>query len=128
MLANRRVDTEPELRLRRALHGLGLRFRKDLQLFVDDLRVRPDIVFTRVSLCVFVDGCFWHRCPIHATDPKRNASYWTPKLAANVARDRRVDAALAAAKWKVVRVWEHEDPAAAAARIAILVRSLRANH
>ena len=87
--------------------------------------VRPDIVFTRAALAVFVDGCFWHRCPVHGSSPKRNASYWEPKLDANVARDRRVDALLASHRWTVIRVWEHEDPRQAADRIASVLVHLQ---
>jgi DNA mismatch endonuclease (patch repair protein) len=94
--------------LRSALHARGYRFRKDLRLDLPDARVRPDIVFTRRKVAVFVDGCFWHVCPVHGRQPTRNEWYWTPKLRRNVERDRRADAALAAAGWHVVRVWEHE--------------------
>jgi DNA mismatch endonuclease (patch repair protein) len=117
MLANRRTDTKPELALRRALHRRGLRYRKDYRIDLPGHRVRADIVFTRARLAVFVDGCFWHRCPVHGTDPKSNAAYWAPKLRANVLRDLRTDAALAASGWSVVRVWEHEDPDDAAERV-----------
>jgi len=108
--ANRRVDTAPERLLRSGLHRAGLRFRKDLPLRLDGLVVRPDVVFTRAKLAVFVDGCFWHSCPRHQHVPKRNRSYWVPKFAANRARDRRVDVALAVAGWRVVRIWEHDVP------------------
>jgi len=90
------------------LHRRGHRFRKDFLLRARDVRVHPDIVFTRWRLAVFVDGCFWHGCPEHQSVPKANRAYWVPKLAANVERDRRVDAALAAAGWGVVRIWEHD--------------------
>jgi DNA mismatch endonuclease (patch repair protein) len=124
MLGNRRADTKPEVRLRSALHALGLRFRKDLPLRLPDgARARPDIVFTRARVVVHCHGCFWHRCPIHATNPRANADYWAPKLAANVERDERVDAALRAAGWTVIRVWEHEDPVDAALRVERVVRS-----
>ncbi|MBX3731229.1 MAG: hypothetical protein KF791_01400 [Verrucomicrobiae bacterium] len=72
------------------------------------LRVRPDFVFRQVRLAVFVDGCFWHGCPKHATQPKGNAAFWRRKLAANRARDRRVNRVLRAAGWCVLRIWEHE--------------------
>lgn len=104
---NRRTGTKPEMRLRSALHRHGHRFRKDHLLRPGALRVRPDIVFTRWRVAVFVDGCFWHGCPEHQHIPKTNRDYWAPKLAANVARDRRVDTALAQAGWVVVRIWEH---------------------
>jgi DNA mismatch endonuclease, patch repair protein len=123
MLANRRVDTKPEVALRSALHRLGLRFRKDFRIDLPSMRVRPDVVFGRARVAVYCDGCFWHRCPMHATSPKANADYWRNKLAANVRRDREADYALAAAGWRVIRVWEHEDPIEAAKRIEAVVRS-----
>jgi DNA mismatch endonuclease, patch repair protein len=122
MRANRRTDTKPEMALRRALHRQGLRYRKDYRLDLDGARVRPDIAFTARRVAVFVDGCFWHACPVHGTKPAANTWYWGPKLARNVERDRAADAALAAAGWRVVRVWEHEPlDAAVAAVIAALV-------
>jgi DNA mismatch endonuclease (patch repair protein) len=108
MRANTRTGTRPELALRSALHRQGLRFRKDHPIQAGGRRVRPDVVFTRAKLAVFVDGCFWHRCPQHATTPRANPSYWVPKLQRNVERDRAVDAALAGAGWSVLRIWEHE--------------------
>lgn len=106
--ANRRTDTKPEVRLRSALHRRGLRFRKDFLIRAGEVRVRPDIVFTRLKLALFVDGCFWHSCPEHGSIPKRNREYWLPKLAANAERDRRVNAALEASGWAILRLWEHE--------------------
>lgn len=113
----RRADTKPELRLRSALHRAGYRFRKDFRLDVAGVRVRPDIVFTRRRVAVFVDGCFWHVCPQHGREPTHNEWYWTPKLRRNVERDRAADAALEAAGWRVVRLWEHEPPELAAAAV-----------
>ncbi len=107
MAAIRRTDTKPEKALRSALHAAGMRFRKDLRLDLGKVKPRPDIVFTRAKIAVFVDGCYWHSCPEHGTRPKANADYWTPKLARNVARDREQDAALAEDGWTVVRLWEH---------------------
>lgn len=71
---------------------------------------------------MFVDGCFWHACPDHGTVPKANADWWAAKLARNIQRDRDTSEQLAAAGWQVVRIWEHEDPTAAADRIEALVR------
>jgi DNA mismatch endonuclease (patch repair protein) len=121
MLGNKRTGTKPETVLRSALHSSGLRFRKDFRLDVDGRRVRPDIVFTRAKVAVFVDGCFWHSCPEHGTTPRRNADYWVPKLTRNVERDREQDAALRSAGWTVVRLWEHEalDQAVAKVRHAM---------
>lgn len=107
MLANKRANTKPELMLRSELQRRGLRFRKDLRLQLDGGSPRPDVVFTRAKVAVFVDGCFWHRCPEHSTLPRRNSDYWTPKLVQNVERDRRHDEVLRAAGWTVIRIWEH---------------------
>lgn len=108
MQAVRRADTKPELALRSALHRLGYRFRKDLRIPVEAGWVRPDIVFTRLAVAVFVDGCFWHCCPVHGRQPTLNEDYWSPKLRRTVERDQRNTEALEAAGWRVVRVWEHE--------------------
>ena len=71
-------------------------------------KVRPDFVFPKLRLALFVDGCFWHACPRHATKPRNNAAFWRKKLAANQARDRLVTRALRQRGWRVLRIWEHE--------------------
>ncbi len=119
MRRNPRRDTRPELAVRSELHRRGLRFRKDLPLRVPGRVVRPDVVFTRARLAVFVDGCFWHRCPEHGNVPKANGAYWQPKLERNVTRDRAVDAALTADGWRVLRAWEHEPPDDVATRVLV---------
>jgi DNA mismatch endonuclease (patch repair protein) len=111
--------------LRRALHGRGLRFFVDRAPLTDYPRRRADIVFPRLRLAVFVDGCFWHGCPQHATAPKTNSEWWRAKLEANRRRDRETDVALQAAGWKVVRVWEHEGADGAAEHVAAIVARLR---
>lgn len=124
MRANRQADTKPEIILRSHLHRLGLRFRKNVLLRLKGARVRPDIVFPTARIAVFCDGCFWHRCPEHFSDPKTNADYWALKLDANVRRDRNADVRLRHAGWTVIRVWEHEilgDADTAARRIAATV-------
>ena len=119
--ANRGRDTGPELRLRSALHRRGLRFRINRRVAAE-LRTTVDIVFARARVAVFVDGCFWHRCPDHSTTPKANGEWWASKLEENVARDRRADIALRERGWTVLRIWEHEDPEVAANRVAVIVR------
>jgi len=74
----------------------------------DQSRVRPDFVFRKLRVAVFVDGCFWHACPLHTTKPKGNAAFWRKKFAANQARDRLVTCALRRHGWRVLRIWEHE--------------------
>jgi DNA mismatch endonuclease, patch repair protein len=107
MRANPKRDTRPERLLRSALHARGYRFRKQLLIEAGTVRVYADVAFPRHRTAVFVDGCFWHCCPAHGNTPRANTSYWAPKLARNVERDRRVSEALRAAGWKVVRIWEH---------------------
>jgi DNA mismatch endonuclease (patch repair protein) len=81
------------------------------------VRRRPDIVFTAARIAVFVDGCFWHRCPHHAVPPQNNAAWWADKLRRTVERDRDTDNRLASAGWHVIRIWEHESPTEAADHI-----------
>jgi DNA mismatch endonuclease (patch repair protein) len=122
MRRNPRRDTAAEVALRCELHRRGRRFRKDLPLRTSQRVVRPDVVFTAARLAVFVDGCFWHVCPIHGNQPRANTDYWRPKLERNVARDRAVDEALAAARWRVLRAWEHEPTVKVADRIEAALR------
>lgn len=117
-----RRDTAPELALRRELWRRGLRYRVDVAPLAG-MRRRADIVFTRARVAVFVDGCYWHGCPLHASTPKANREWWVAKLAANVARDRDTEARLSALGWHVVRVWEHEVAADAADRVEREVRN-----
>jgi DNA mismatch endonuclease (patch repair protein) len=116
-----RRDTRPELEIRRELHARGLRYRVDATP-VPTLRGRADILFRPARVAVYVDGCFWHSCPDHGVLPKGNREWWRRKLAATVRRDRTTESALTELGWRVVRVWEHEDPAAAADRIEAAVR------
>src|SRR5256714_2143253 len=121
MKSTRRRDTKAELSIRRALHRSGLRFRVDY-CALPGLRRRADVVFISARVVVFIDGCFWHCCPIHRTFPKANRRWWIAKLQANCDRDVDTDRRFRTAGWLVVHVWEHEQPEKAAARIARLVR------
>jgi DNA mismatch endonuclease (patch repair protein) len=99
-------DTKPEMRVRRALHAAGLRYR----LHVKSLPGAPDLVFPSRRLVVFVHGCFWHRhtgCAA-ARLPKSRQDFWTKKLNDNAARDERQRAALEASGWRVLIIWECE--------------------
>ncbi|EKT84552.1 very short patch repair protein [Rhodococcus opacus M213] len=116
MRAQRRRDTAPELALRRELHRRGVRYYVD-RAPMKGVRRRADLVFPRRKVAVYVDGCFWHSCPQHATFPKNNAQWWAEKLAGNVTRDRDTDTRLTDAGWTVVRIWEHENPVVAANRV-----------
>lgn len=124
MQANGRRDTRNEVALRSALHRLGLRFRKDVLLRLPGTRVRPDVVFGSAKLAVFADGCWWHGCS-ECRHKTPRSEWWITKLRGNAERDRRVDEALRHAGWEVVRVWEHEDPHAAALRVAEVLHRRR---
>jgi DNA mismatch endonuclease, patch repair protein len=117
MRAQRERDTGIERAIRSLLHARGLRFRIHRRLLTGSRR-EVDVVFPGAKVAVFVDGCFWHGCPEHGTWPRNNAEFWRDKIEGNVRRDRDTDARLEADGWTVVRVWEHEAPTDAAARIA----------
>jgi DNA mismatch endonuclease, patch repair protein len=121
MKRQKREGTKPEIRLRKLLHARGLRYRVNYALPFDRRR-RCDVAFTKQRVAVFVDGCWWHRCPAHSTIPKSNRDWWIEKLTSNVARDRDTDHRLRQAGWTVVRAWEHEDSALVADRVEALVR------
>lgn len=91
-------------------------------------KVKPDFVFPKRRLAVFVDGCFWHGCPKHATKPRHNAAFWRKKFATNIARDRRVTRALRTAGWRVLRIWEHELARKNEARLLRKILSRLASH
>ena len=97
-------DTKPEILLRRALWGAGLRYRVGLRTPAG----RPDLVFTSARVAVYVDGCQWHGCPLHYVAPRTGTEFWSNKLKTNVERDRRQTVELERLGWRVVRVWEHE--------------------
>jgi DNA mismatch endonuclease, patch repair protein len=118
MRRNPRRDTKPEITVRSALHARGLRFRKDLPLRLPTRVVRPDVVFTKARLALFIDGCFWHGCPLHGNQPRANSDYWGPKLDRNIARDHLVNQALIDEGWLVIRAWEHEPAEDVAERVA----------
>lgn len=114
-------DTGPEMALRRAAWSLGLRYRLHLRIG----KTRPDLIFIGARVVVFVDGCFWHCCPIHQVMPKRNRGYWESKLHRNSERDLEANHALRESGWSVLRFWEHDIERSAsdcAAVIANLVR------
>ncbi len=111
--------------VRRLLHGAGLRYRVNVP--VPGMPRRTiDVVFPRARIAVFMDGCFWHGCPEHATQPKSNAEWWRQKLDRNMARDVETTERLVEAGWEVLRFWEHEAPADVAVRIAAAVERRKA--
>lgn len=114
-------DSAPEIALRRELHRRGRRFFVQRHLLGD--RRTADIVFPRARVAVFVDGCFWHSCPLHGTQSRTNSEWWQEKLLRNQRRDRQTDRDLLNAGWVVVRVWEHERPTEAADKVEFVIRS-----
>jgi DNA mismatch endonuclease, patch repair protein len=124
----RRVDTTPELLLRRALHAQGVRFRLHRHLAT---RCTPDVVLPGRRLAIFVDGCWWHSCPDHGrktpfTGP--NAALWEAKMLRNRNRDAEATATAQNLGWTVVRLWECEiaaDPSGSAARVLTAGRRVR---
>lgn len=116
MQGNRSRDTQPELAVRRILHAKGLRYRVTRRP-IPGLRRTADVVFTRVKVAVFIDGCFWHGCPTHYRAPRSNSHYWEAKLERNRSRDAEISEALREAGWTELRFWSHEDPIEVAERI-----------
>ena len=116
MQAAKPKDTAPEKALRSALHRIGLRFRIDVKP-LKELNRRADIVFRSAMVAVFVDGCFWHGCPLHGTQAKANADFWREKIKRNRERDTDTTMRLEEAGWTVIRIWEHEDPDEAVEKI-----------
>ncbi|WP_347976184.1 DNA mismatch endonuclease Vsr [Microbacterium sp. ProA8] len=124
MAATRSSGTRLELRMRRELTDLGVRYRLQTRP-VPELRHRADFVFAGARVVVDLRGCYWHACEVHCVRPKTNVDRWAEKFAQNKERDRRVVDELTARGWTVVVVWEHDDLKQKAAEIAGLLRSRR---
>lgn len=125
MSRQRRRDTKPELLVRQTLHARGIRYRVNATP-EPGMRCRADILWRGLRLAVFIDGCFWHGCPVHATRPKANGGWWAEKLDGNIQRDRRTDLELTNRGWTVLRFWEHERPSTCADAICTKLAELRA--
>jgi DNA mismatch endonuclease, patch repair protein len=121
MKAAKPKDTAPEKALRSALHAKGLRYRLDLRV-LKEVNRRADIVFRSARVAIFVDGCFWHGCPIHGTQSKANAEFWSSKINRNRERDADTNQRLEEKGWLVIRVWEHEDPEEASKKIFEIIK------
>lgn len=116
----RQTGTDAELALRREMHRIGLRYRIEYEVLKKPRRV-ADIAFPGRKIAIFVDGCFWHGCPEHATWPKQNAEFWRQKIEANRQRDADTSARLQALGWTALRFWSHESPVKAAKVVARVV-------
>ncbi|MEV6827433.1 very short patch repair endonuclease [Amycolatopsis sp. NPDC051102] len=124
MSQQRSRNTGIEMTLRKALHGAGFRYRVHRRP-VEGVRREADLVSGPARVAVFVDGCFWHGCPEHATWPKNNAEFWRDKIETNRRRDADTDARLSEAGWLAVRVWEHETAETAVNRVIEALRKRR---
>ncbi|WP_024905200.1 very short patch repair endonuclease [Robbsia andropogonis] len=113
----RQKGTSAEIALRRELYRRGLRYRVDFKILKKPRRV-ADVAFPGLMIAIFVDGCFWHGCPEHATWPKQNSDFWRQKIEMNRVRDADTNERLRSAGWTVLRFWEHELPTEAADIVA----------
>ena len=110
-----RGNKETEMRLIALLRNAGISGWRRHQALIG----KPDFTFRLAHIVVFVDGCFWHACPLCFKPPKTNRTYWRAKIARNIQRDRKVTQALRKAGWRVIRIWSHQlaKPAAVVARL-----------
>ncbi len=122
MKGNRSRDTKPELAVRHLIHAAGLRYRVDYRP-IPTINRRADIVFTRQRIAVFIDGCYWHGCPIHYVASKTNPDYWASKISRNIERDTQTDELLCEHGWTPIRFWSHEPPTSVAAAILAILTS-----
>lgn len=109
-------NTTPEIKFRKILYARGFRGYR----IHPDLPGKPDIAFTRYKLAIFIDGCFWHRCPVDFKEPETRKDFWVKKINSNVERDQKVNLELQSMGWTVLRIWEHEirkDPEAPIQRL-----------
>ncbi len=121
----RQKGANAEIALRSELYRRGLRYRVDYEVLKKPRRV-ADVAFPGLKIAIFVDGCFWHGCPEHATWPKQNAEFWRQKIEANRHRDADTNSRLLDAGWTVLRFWEHESPIRAAETVAQTVAMAKA--
>jgi len=123
----RQTGTDAELALRQEMHRIGLRYRVGYEVLKKPHRV-ADVAFPGRKIAVFVDGCFWHGCPEHATWPKQNAAFWREKIEANRQRDADTNARLRDIGWTALRFWSHESPVKAAKKVARVVTKADSEH
>jgi|SRR3989338_9177653 len=97
-------NTQPEILLRKSLSGAGIRgYRLQYKLIG-----KPDIVFSKKKIAIFIDGCFWHKCPKCFIKSETNKSFWNKKIDSNAKRDGIVNSELKRKGWEIIRIWEHE--------------------
>ncbi|MFI8694704.1 very short patch repair endonuclease [Dietzia maris] len=125
MSRQKRRDTKCETEVRKFLHASGARYRVNFRP-LPEYRFSADLGWKSLKLAIFIDGCFWHGCPKHATIPKSNTEWWRDKIEANRRRDQRVVQQLENAGWVAARFWEHE-PSANVARTIVALAAARRN-
>ena len=121
----RQKGADAEIALRKELYRSGLRYRVDYEVLKKPRRV-ADVAFPGLKIAIFVDGCFWHGCPEHATWPKQNAEFWRQKIEKNRLRDADTNLRLLEVGWTVLRFWAHESPVEATQAVAKMVAMARA--
>lgn len=120
----RQKGTDAEIALRRELYRRGMRYRVDYEVLRKPRRV-ADVAFPGLKIAIFVDGCFWHGCPEHATWPKQNAEFWRKKIETNRLRDADTNSRLLDVGWMVLRFWEHQSPTEATETVAQTVAMVK---
>lgn len=104
MSSIRAKNTGPEVKLRKLLFAKGIRGYRIHYNFPG----KPDIVFTKKKIAIFIDGCFWHKCPVCFQEPETHKEFWMKKIESNINRDKNVNDNLKKEGWTVIRIWEHE--------------------
>ena len=99
----RSKNTKIEVNFRKLIWKRNFRYRLHY-----DITGKPDLAFVSKKLCVFIDSCFWHKCPKHFKAPKSNKDYWNKKIKNNVLRDKKIKNLYGKKGWKIIRIWEHE--------------------
>lgn len=127
MRKTRSKNNSLEVAVRKGLYALGIRYRIHYPV-PGMLRRSSDIAFPQLRIAVFLDGCFWHSCPIHRSDPKTNVAFWAEKLRRNVERDRSTDDHLRPLGWEAVRFWAHQAPEEIVRDICSVVHAKRGEH
>lgn len=123
----KQTGTDAELALRKMLYQMGLRYRVDYKVLKTPRRT-ADIAFPGRKVAIFVDGCFWHGCPKHATWPKQNAEFWRQKIETNRKRDTDTTERLRNTGWIVLRFWAHQSPVDAAKEVASIIATIDAKN
>ena len=104
MQAIKSSNTKIEIKVCKKLWNMGFRFRNN----VKSLPGKPDIAIKKYKIVIFMDSCFWHKCPLHFIQPKSNINYWIPKIERNVERDKEINKYYKNNGWHLLRIWEHE--------------------